>query len=344
MRKLYLFTTAVILSGAVEICSAQSVAGNTFPSANTVNTLMLADTSGVLPGDAGTGVTWDFSGLTNNGQFQVDSFLVPSATPYESVYPTSTIVEHETYPGTDYYIFFKDDGSEFQRVGNIQTGPNADNDTVVYYDPANQYPYPVSFGSNNSDTYFAHYYSNGSLVHMRGTVTNTTDGYGTLQLPTGTYTNVLRVKSVREEADTIISVITVTGHLSQTYYNWYQSSLYYPILTIVTTHTSFGSGQTINSKLVGYREGTSGIENLNNSFQFAAIYPNPSNDYLNVKLNNNRDNATINLYDISGVLVKSQATSDSFIRMNIRNLPTGAYVVKVQTKKGVFSKRWFKIQ
>lgn len=306
---------------------AQTLQGSDFPTAGTVKTLMLADTSGVQPGNAGTGVTWNFSSLTNSGQLQTDSFFTPSATPYGASFPTATIVEHEQYPGTNYYIYFKDDGSEFQRVGNVQP------DTVVYYDPANQFPYPVSYGSTNNDTYFASYNANGYLTHMRGTVTNDVDGSGTLMLPTGTYTNVIRMKFVRNEKDTVFSSPGVTGQLSQTIYNWYQSSLYYPLLSITITQVQFSVGSPVSSKLVGYRQGTTGINNLKNTLSFVNAYPNPANDNMEINYQlKQTQSVTFSVINLLGQVVKkintdTQNSGVYTLKMDVKNLPNGMYML-----------------
>ncbi|HVA98654.1 MAG TPA: T9SS type A sorting domain-containing protein [Bacteroidia bacterium] len=313
------------------LVQGQTLQGSAFPTAGSVKTLILSDTTGVQAGNAGSGITWNFSSLTNSGQLQTDSFFIPSATPYGTTFPTATIAEHETYPGTDYYIYFKDDGSEFQRIGNVQP------DTVIYYDPANEFTYPENYGSSNNDTYFASYYVSGNLAHMRGTVSNTADGSGTLTLPTGTYTNVIRVKSLRNEKDTIFASTQITGILTQTIYNWYQSSLYYPLLSITTTNVQFNFGSPVNSKTVGYRQGTTGIDNLNNSISFINVYPNPANENIQIHYSlKQSENVTFELVDVLGRVVKkplseTQTTGSYKFNLDVKNLPNGLYFLKSNT-------------
>jgi Secretion system C-terminal sorting domain len=239
-----------------------------------VYTQVLADTTGVLPGDGGSGMNWDFSTLMSTSHTQVDSFMIPSATPYGDLFPSAQLALHEMNPSTDYYIYYLNDGSEFQRIANVQP------DTVIYSDPANEFYYPISYGDTYNDTYYSSYMTtvtgSSSTVHMWGTISVNADGSGTLTLPSGTYNNILRVKSVREEFDTIFGQLPIVVHAIYTYYNWYQTSLYYPILAIDYTDIYPSIGPLIHTKTVGFRAVTTGINEKIASNGGLTVSPNPS--------------------------------------------------------------------
>jgi len=61
-------------------------------------------------------MTWNFANLINSGKIQVDSFLLPSATPYGGIFPSAGIALHEVALPTNYYVYYHDDGSEYQRI------------------------------------------------------------------------------------------------------------------------------------------------------------------------------------------------------------------------------------
>lgn len=310
------------------IAQAQTIQGSAYPATGTVETLIIADTAGVNPGAGGDGVTWDFSTLVNSGQVQTDSFLAPSNTPFGAAFPTATIVDHQQYPGTNYYIYYKDNGTELQRVGNVQP------DTVVYYDPANQFPYPISFGSTNNDTYFASYNANGFLTHMRGDFSNTVDGRGTLKLPSGTFNNVIRVKFVRNEIDTAFSSPDITGTLSQTIYYWYQSSLYYPVLSITITTVSFNGMPSLKRKVIGYSGESAGITDYKIPFSSLTIFPNPANEnmVINYGLVKSQD-VSFSLFNLCGERVKQTAnkienSGKHQLKIGLKGIPSGIYILK----------------
>jgi len=255
-------------------CKGQTLTGSDFPVPGSIYTQVLADTTGVLPGNGGPGVNWDFSTLMSTLDTQVDSFMMPSETPYGGLFPTAQIALHQVNPSTDYYVYYLDDGNEFQRIANVQP------DTVIYSDPANEFPYPISYGNTFSDTYYSSYMTSvsgsSSTVHMCGTVSVNADGSGTLNLPSGTYNNILRVKSVREEYDTIFGTLQIVVHAIYTYYNWYQTSLYYPILSIDYTDIYPSIGPAIHNKTVGFSELTTGINEKFESSGGLTVEPNPS--------------------------------------------------------------------
>ncbi len=61
-----------------------------------------------------------------------------------------------------------------------------------------------------------------------------------------------------------------------------------------------------------------------------AVYPNPTEDYLNIRTNRN-DIENVLIYDMSGKLIFSENSR----RINVRNLPSATYVLSVKTSDGV---------
>ena len=84
-------------------------------------------------------------------------------------------------------------------------------------------------------------------------ITGGVDGTGTLILPTGTYTNVLRSHYTRTEQDTTYG--SSTNALVQVidYYEWYQPNSYFPILSISNTTATVMGFTVFHRKNVGYR-------------------------------------------------------------------------------------------
>jgi len=337
-----LMIAALILSGGM--LKAQTVPGSAFPVAGDVFTLTEADTAGVTPGASGTGVTWNFASLVNNGGSQIDSFMAPASTPYGTLFPGATIAVHETAPpSTNYYVYYQNDAanSVYKRIANVQP------DTVVYTDAANEYPYPVAYNNSYNDTYYGTYPYHGSYAAMAGVLTGSVDASGTLTLPTGTYSNVLRTHSTRSEQDTV----TAGGgrqplHQTYEYYEWYQPNSYYPILSI-STFTLTSAFINKYSKAVAYRagyNGTNGIADVSANSNGMMVYPNPARDKATLIYGMpDAGVAQIAIYDVTGRLLQSQAVTSAAgvqtVSLKIAELHAGQYEVRVVIAQSASSAR-----
>jgi hypothetical protein len=64
------------------------------------------------------------------------------------------------------------------------------------------------------------------------------------------------------------------------------------------------------------------------------IYPNPTDDIINVEIEN-INNATIDIYNVSGRLVFNKALNSKVEKINVSGFPKGIYFVKVIQDKTV---------
>jgi len=60
-----------------------------------------------------------------------------------------------------------------------------------------------------------------------------------------------------------------------------------------------------------------------------AVYPNPANNTLNVRLENNVNNGTLTLFDMSGKIVLSQAVNGNSAQVNMSSLTAGNYILRL---------------
>lgn len=67
-----------------------------------------------------------------------------------------------------------------------------------------------------------------------------------------------------------------------------------------------------------------------------SIFPNPGSDFINVK--SDEEIKSIKLYDIKGSLIKSDNTS----KVDISALPKGNYVISIETKSGIETRKFIK--
>ncbi len=163
----------------------------------------------------GANVTWDCSGLLKEAAVPIINYTVsaPAGTLYAADYPGANW--HFTDPafvaiiGHTYYNLSID---SFVLWGRHVTG----NAYEIYDNPEMDLKFPFGYSQSVNNTYSKTNYNaaGGISSYQTGDVTLTYDGYGTLILPNGTYTDVVRVKKVR------------TNNLGPTLnsYFWYNST------------------------------------------------------------------------------------------------------------------------
>lgn len=73
-----------------------------------------------------------------------------------------------------------------------------------------------------------------------------------------------------------------------------------------------------------------------------ALYPNPSSDNINVQLPSGVSKAALNVFDISGRLVMSSKIISQNQLVNVADLSSGIYVLKIQSEGKTGSKQFIK--
>ncbi|OUR93310.1 hypothetical protein A9Q87_05005 [Flavobacteriales bacterium 34_180_T64] len=85
-----------------------------------------------------------------------------------------------------------------------------------------------------------------------------------------------------------------------------------------------------------------GIEDFENRSSFG-MYPNPSNDILNIKLKNGIRNVTLEVYNVLGKLVLNQTLKPEKIsKIQVSSLDAGLYLVKIANGNNSETKRFVK--
>ncbi len=91
-----------------------------------------------------------------------------------------------------------------------------------------------------------------------------------------------------------------------------------------------------NSWMVGLEESTE--KNIDFS-----LYPNPAQTLINIEFENaSSENYTISIVNVLGQTVYSKQTNDSKIQISVDEFLSGIYLVKVQSDKGMLSKKFIK--
>ncbi len=101
---------------------------------------------------------------------------------------------------------------------------------------------------------------------------------------------------------------------------------------VFTTNGNYGSGTSKNFSTDGFVMGTNDSQ-LDN----VVLYPNPASTVLNLK---NAENASIQVYDILGKMILSQENISMDEQINVANLQTGTYFMKISKDNLVTTKRF----
>jgi len=223
---------------------------------------MICDNANIGPGNAGGNQQWIFTNLQVTDSV-IQNIIDPSATPFASSFPTATFAVRSSQ-GT--FTYFQQTGTESQMLGFADSFSGY---TIVYNDPVLRAKRPFSYNNSATDTFWMA----GSTSNGHGTVAMTADGWGSLQLPNGSYSNVLRVKSVYYEFDSLNTGSSpVTTELMATTYTWFDDTYSDPLLTWDSTHilNSIGS---FSVKTLSYLKSSTatGIKNINRNLALTAF-------------------------------------------------------------------------
>lgn len=181
---------------------------------------------GVAAGPAGAAQVWNFAGLAQSDVVTLQVL----ATPPSSVYRNADRLEK-----------FSDGVNYFMRIlpgqnyiaGMIDSSFIGNNDSATYLDNVQSVVRPFSYGSVATDNFTLQTFKKDVVgkVAGTGTIVLTGDGYGSLQLPNGTFNDVLRVK-VNEQSSYQLG--PGGGTIDQTIhtYKWYNNTSKAPLLRI----------------------------------------------------------------------------------------------------------------
>lgn len=325
-----------ILSAITLLSSVAAIAQPTLNAANsnpvTGDVLTLQQYSYISPGNSGGSQTWNFSSITQSTNAAIAYSYAAVSASNAAIFPNA----NQQYGSSTTFGFNKISTTALQNYGVKQGTVN-----IVYSNPEDQMHYPFTMGGSYSDPFLATFTSSGSTFERRGTTTVNADAYGTLQLPSGTFSNVLRVHFVQDYQDS--TDMPGFGPYIITYLNdeymWYLPNNHMPIFS--TYSLTMDNGFSAPTSSTGSNKlGTivSGINEQVNYIKSLNFYPNPtSNGVLNLDLNlNDNINYEIVIVDNLGREVLRTKSDDgitgyNFKTIDISSLESGLYNFEVVT-------------
>ena len=315
-----ILTTGLLFFGLIT-ATAQLTLNSSNANPQIGDTMTLARTNYVSPGNSGANVTWDFTNIIISTSSHVE-FVNPSTTPHGANHPTSNLALDY---GTGDYEYYITSSSSLERIGAYASSVN-----IPYSNGQSIVEFPLSYQGSYNDS-FAATFTSGVPFNRAGTVQGTADAYGTLILPSGTIINALRVKYEENYQDTYNpgtgpQTITYTSEI----YIWYAPGYSFPVFSLTTftssqgTSASYGTYQVIpgpNTAIIEYGKGANNM----------SLYPNPYKAGTAIKFDlASKGEVDILLTDVTGKLIHQWRFNE--LTIGEYNIPLS----EVSLKKGIY--------
>lgn len=264
------------------------------PAAGNIDHYTICDTTNINQGNSGANQTWSFLSLTGTDSGTVN-YVAASTTPYAAQFPTSNIAST-----TDESIYSYITASSNSLISNGSASPQL---VIQYSNPQTYLQYPFTYTNSFTDNFAAHYTSGSLEVFSTGTTTATGDAWGTINLPSGSFSNALRVKHVTITNDSTFAGIST---IHSTSYSWFVTGRKSSVFTITYIIFSFNGFVLGSEKIVNYSgRATIGISNISteipDNFKLSQNYPNPFNPVTNLEFGILKLGfVSLKIYDMTG--------------------------------------------
>jgi hypothetical protein len=336
-----IFATLALNAQVVIDSSHMPIPGDTirFSTTNNLNGLNYTNTD--------TAYIWDFSSISSTEDV-MDTFVSVNSTnmAYMAVYANpfdqdnkATVAQPQKMQAipmvqiTESFNFYKNSSSRFVMQG-LGAKINGVPLPFIFDKPDVWYNFPVTYGTRDtSDSEFhADIPSLGYFGQQRHRV-NLVDGWGTLYLPSDTF-SVIHVKSMVSYYDTIYYDSIGFGlgfNRNVTEYKWLAEGFHEPVLQIDK------QGQNNVSVKYLYTAPSGLAVKPIETTDPIRTYPNPVTDLLTIDLSTINESVTLTISDISGreIINKKIAVTDmlnsSQIELPVGKLPGGLYFIGIKT-------------
>lgn len=321
MKKIYLSIVTVLAAFSINAqtlteANHSLVAGNVF-------TTYQCDSLAISAGASGAGALWNFASITTHSSIVNNYTAVANS---NASYPMPGIAVASSTSNISYYKSSPTDLKYYG--GNIVVGPVSA--SLIYTTAAVTAAYPMSLNTTSTSV------TGGTInvtvpLPQAGTFTGNSatiaDGTGTLALPNGNFTSVLRVVT----SQTInFTAPLATGTVTQLNYDYYDLSTKASLFTIststvITSLSPAASSQTIVTRSVPT---TVGIKEKKKSLIDLTVFPNPSSTSVNFTTES-LEAKNVLVYDVTGKLVEKTNFVDGKLKLDVSEYTSGVYMYTV---------------
>jgi len=298
------------------------------------DSVIFVDVSGMT----GPNQSWDLSDLSPFGPSYNYSWINPNSGPGASNFSGANVAM--TVEIVSFYSKISSD--KYEDVGYYI---NVDATEVIetFSNPSTRFGLPLSYNASGTDTY-ASTTSFGGLfdITTSGSTNWNVAGYGTLILPTGTFSNVLLVHVVDSSVDTqSFGGFEISTNVTDDVYFFYKAGYALPLAVFesITTSDMINTETTQGGLVFSI---TIDVEDLSNDGEIS-IFPNPTTDMLTVSFDNMQP-YRLDVVSLTGEVVKT-------IRVNklqnelidVSDLSNGMYIIRAVGEKGTIVDRFMKL-
>jgi len=273
----------------------------------------------------GANQTWDFSSLT--GTAATYNYINLSNSLEPATYPSANVVENAS--GSEGYL--TNTSTEYSYIGQYIPGSGR----IIYTDPRKYLIFPMNYNDVFNDTWSGtvENIQSAQTFDRAGSTEITVDGYGTLILPTGTVTNVLRVRAVANYEDEYQGF--PIGTYTDTIYTWYEAATN----NFIASHSISWANFSLVLKFSSYMDNSLvGIDDPTSTVSDFTLFPNPATDFVQMKSSSKV--LSLQITDMTGKIFRtidfSKQQEGGF---NVSDLPKGIYIVTCTSSTGQHSKR-----
>ena len=314
MKKIYILLCIIFLFYENKAQHTLTAAFN--PVVGDIESYINIDTAGLSLGNSGPSQIWNYTGISTGTNVSGSyTYVAMTSVLNNSLYPTGTIARRIGVGGYD--MIYGNTSSKIEYLGWAQ--PTASN-CSVYGDPGIYYSLPFTYGSSSVDTY--------SSTSESGTIITIGDGTGTLQLPSGSYSNILK-----------ITLSYNNGAIPSVENRFYSALSKFPLLTIssATVGASIYKGGQINTLV------STSIKESEFHSAFSVL-PNPiTNGELFLKSENGKQVKNIEIINSLGQVVLHESSGEmngiDAKRIDVSNLSKGIYYLTARTSDGACTKK-----
>ncbi len=280
-----------------------------------------------LNAQTGANYSWDFSSL-NEVSTATFNFIDPANSYWPADFANSD--QCGVAPDENAYTFYSTSVSMLETDGyRVISGPG---DTVEqdYTDSEIILNLPATYNSSGNDNFSGPGYAASTAITAAGTLSYTCDGYGTLQLPNGTYQNVLRYHANRSETISVSGF--PAGTVTKEQWIWISADYRFWLLLMENISDPInGVSSTVWYQKTPLAVNPTGI--METTLEDVMIFPNPSvaNGTLQISRALN-SGESMELYDMQGRMVKTETAASS--TFSLEGVTSGLYMFKIVDQKG----------
>ncbi len=320
MKKQLLILSALAIN-LITFAQPTLTSSNSNPVIGDIFTIRGADW--ISEGSSGANQTWNFTSVTTTTI--VKTYTCQNVNPGNtSTFPNANLEEGSTQNST----LFKTSSNALQYYGMVNGFG-----VINCSDPEDQMRYPFTMGDSYTDNFNGYNISGSNNFFHKGKTTVTADGYGTLILPTGTYSNVLRVHILQISKD---STASYEENYIYDQYQWYAPN-YHMCIFGVYSYTIDNTAPIKWSNIL--LPSTTHLTQTAPNAKSIVLYPNPANgDFLNMDLNleKNISYSLVITDNLGREVLNTEATDGiegyNFRSVDISGIQSGLYQVALKSE------------